>query len=75
MVMSLNREELFAKVQPALTPNAATVLQKRYLKKDLEGNVCEKPEELFWRVAENIAQADKTYDAEVNLEAVAQEFT
>ncbi|MHB9155567.1 MAG: vitamin B12-dependent ribonucleotide reductase [Endomicrobiales bacterium] len=72
--MSLNRDELFERVKPVLTPNAMTVLQKRYLKKDLEGNVCEKPEELFWRVAENIAQADRLYDSEADLEMVAQEF-
>jgi ribonucleoside-diphosphate reductase alpha chain len=72
--MSLNQEELFNKVKPALTPNAITVLQKRYLKKDAEGNTVEKPEELFWRVAENIAGADKFYDAHADLESIAQEF-
>jgi ribonucleoside-diphosphate reductase alpha chain len=45
-----------------LTPNALTVLKKRYLKKDLQGEVIETPEELFRRVARNIAQADLNYN-------------
>ena len=45
-----------------LTQNALTVLKKRYLKKDLHGEVIETPEELFRRVARNIAQADLNYN-------------
>ena len=45
-----------------LTENALTVLKKRYLKKDLQGEVIETPEELFRRVARNIAQADLIYN-------------
>jgi len=74
MVMSLDREELLSKVKPVLTTNAMMVLQKRYLKKDEEGKPVEKAEELFWRVAENIAGADKIYDAHADVESVAQEF-
>src|ERR1035437_8184457 len=74
MATSLNLKELFSKVKPDLSPNALTVLQKRYLQKDLEGKVIETPEDLFWRVAENIAQADKLYDPNVNVDLVAQEF-
>jgi ribonucleotide reductase alpha subunit len=37
-----------------LTQNAMTVLKKRYLQKDPQGNVTETPEELFRRVAKNI---------------------
>ena len=74
MVMSLNREELFQKVKPALTPNSLMVLEKRYLQKDAEGKPAEKPEELFWRVAENIAAADKSHDPMADTEATALEF-
>ena len=45
-----------------LTDNALTVLKKRYLKKDPQGEVIETPEELFRRVARNIAQADLNYN-------------
>lgn len=43
--------------------NALFVLQKRYLMKDPEGNVVESPEEMFYRVAHFIAQAEERYDA------------
>ena len=45
-----------------LTENAITVLKKRYLKKDPRGVVIEKPEDLFLRVAKNIARADLHYN-------------
>jgi ribonucleoside-diphosphate reductase alpha chain len=44
-----------------LSPNAMKVLEKRYLKKDSMGHCLEKPEDLFRRVAKNIAQADLNY--------------
>ncbi|GAB6096773.1 vitamin B12-dependent ribonucleotide reductase [Desulfatiferula olefinivorans] len=47
-----------------LHPNTLTVLEKRYLKKDLDGNLCETPEQLFRRVAHHIAQAEGRYTDE-----------
>ena len=44
-----------------LSPNAMKVLEKRYLKKDASGNCIESPEDLFRRVANNIARADIHY--------------
>src|SRR3989338_1156938 len=44
-----------------LSENALKVLERRYLKKDEQGKVIETPEELFLRVAEAIAAADKSY--------------
>jgi ribonucleoside-diphosphate reductase alpha chain len=46
-----------------LSDNALRILKKRYLKKDDTGNVIEFPEEMFRRVADNIAQADQLYGA------------
>ncbi|HER44230.1 MAG TPA: adenosylcobalamin-dependent ribonucleoside-diphosphate reductase, partial [Candidatus Eisenbacteria bacterium] len=47
--------------KPRLTENALRVLEKRYLRKDIEGHVNETPEELFARVAANLAGAERRY--------------
>ncbi|MBC7189010.1 ribonucleoside reductase class II, partial [Candidatus Aerophobetes bacterium] len=44
-----------------LSENALKVLEKRYLQKDEEGNVIETPEQMFRRVAHNIALVEKIY--------------
>ncbi len=57
-----------------LTPNAMAVLEKRYLQKDLQGNVIETPEDLFRRVAHNIAQAEQFYHTSADLSSVEEMF-
>ncbi|MGD2249222.1 MAG: vitamin B12-dependent ribonucleotide reductase [Candidatus Methanofastidiosia archaeon] len=57
-----------------LARNAVTVLEKRYLKKDENGNVVETPEELFERVARNVASADIMYNADADVSTVEEEF-
>lgn len=47
----------------ALTPNALTVLERRYLKKDESGQPVEQPQDMFRRVAHNIAAAETNYEA------------
>ena len=47
----------------SLSQNARTVLEKRYLVKDAKGKPTESPEELFWRVATVVAEADRRYGA------------
>jgi len=44
-----------------LSKNAMTILDKRYLKRDQTGKVIETPEQMFRRVARNIAKADAKY--------------
>lgn len=56
-----------------LSNNARTVLERRYLAKDTEGNLLETPEEMIQRVARNIAAVDANYGADA--EAVAQTET
>lgn len=46
-------------VQPNLTDNARTVLEKRYLWRDDEGKIVETPEALFARVAQAISKPEK----------------
>ena len=58
-----------------LSQNARTVLEKRYLVKNEAGKATEKPEDLFWRVATVIAEADRRYGAsEGAVQAAAEEF-
>ena len=46
---------------PELSPNAVTVLERRYLKRDEEGKVLEAPADMFERVARTIADAEKRF--------------
>ena len=48
-----------------LTDVALRVLEKRYLSRDEEGRVVETPEQMFWRVARNIAAAEERYGESV----------
>ena len=63
-----------SKTLPKISANALTVLERRYLTKDAEGNVIETPQEMFRRVARNIAQADSNYDKDANLAATEEKF-
>src|SRR6266568_2710006 len=59
----------------ALSPNAVTVLERRYLVKDDAGRPSEAPEDLFWRVARTIAAPDQAYGAsDKGLEGLAETF-
>lgn len=64
-----------AVVTAELTPNARTVLSKRYLVRDATGQPTETPEDMFWRVATVVAEADRRYGAtDAQVEALATEF-
>ncbi|MBQ9988996.1 MAG: vitamin B12-dependent ribonucleotide reductase [Clostridia bacterium] len=54
--------------------NALTVLKRRYLAKDAQGNLIEDVEGMFRRVAGHIAKADLNYDKQADVAAVAEEF-
>ena len=58
-----------------LSPNAITVLEKRYLIKDDTGVPVESPRDLFQRVARTIAEADRRYGAsDANVDQVTGDF-
>ena len=66
-----------ALADPDLTPNAITVLERRYLKKQPEtGKLTETPRQLFWRVASHVARAELIHAPEHPERAVsvAEEF-
>ncbi len=67
-------KDKFFKMKSAISDNARTVLEKRYLIKDEEGNPTETPEELFKRVSLNIAEAELNYDPDADILPVAEEF-
>lgn len=58
----------------SLSENARVVLERRYLAKDDSGNLIETPEQLFRRVAHNLAQAEKLHGATVERVAEVEEF-
>jgi len=58
-----------------LSANARTVLEKRYLTKDTAGKPVESIEDMFWRVATVVAEADRRYGASDGaVQALAEEF-
>src|SRR3989441_1271408 len=58
-----------------LSPNAVTVLERRYLLKDDQGKPVEQPEDLFWRVARTIAEPERRYGAsDKAVEGLAETF-
>lgn len=77
-VITLDKESPMAAKKsdeiPGLSPNARTVLEKRYLKRDLSGKPTETPADMFRRVARTIAEADRKFDPSCDLEGVTAKF-
>ncbi len=62
-------------LEPQISSNAKTVLERRYLRKDDDGKPVETPRLLFERVAKAIASAEANYGAsDVEVEKVASRF-
>jgi ribonucleoside-diphosphate reductase alpha chain len=58
----------------ALTTNAVTVLERRYLMRNEEGTILETPMDMFRRVAETIADADRKFDEQADTTTLAEKF-
>jgi len=65
--------DCLAELNPFLSKNALTVLEKRYLIRD-NGKVLENPTDMFRRVAEAIASPDKKFGSQADLGKIAGEF-
>jgi ribonucleoside-diphosphate reductase alpha chain len=59
---------------PELSHNANRILEKRYLRKDEKGNIVETPDDMFRRVAKNVAAVNSQYDDGRSVEAESAEF-
>lgn len=60
--------------QPVVNENSLTVLNRRYLKKDEDGNVIEEPIGMFFRVARNIAEVERIHDPDADVEGLTRSF-
>ena len=63
-----------SKTHTDLTPNARRILERRYLKRDENGQIAEEPDAMFRRVARNIASADAYYDSNSDVQKTEEDF-
>ncbi len=73
-VMIIKTGETLESTGISLGENARQVLERRYLKKDKDGQVIETPEEMFRRVAGTIAQAELIYNPQADVKKWEEEF-
>ncbi|NTW29571.1 MAG: vitamin B12-dependent ribonucleotide reductase [Coriobacteriia bacterium] len=64
MLESVAAEHYSRAIDGLLSLNAVKVLERRYLLKDEAGNPAENPSDMFIRVAENIASAERNWGAD-----------
>lgn len=57
-----------------LSVNSMTVLERRYLARDVEGNIIESPEDMFRRVSKYIASADEKYTKSGDIKNIEDKF-
>jgi ribonucleoside-diphosphate reductase alpha chain len=61
--------------EPKLTVNAIKVLERRYLLKNLKGEIIETPAQLFRRVAKAVAMVEKKYGADdIEVKELEEQF-
>jgi ribonucleoside-diphosphate reductase alpha chain len=70
----LTQDSFDRRIESRLSPNALTVLKRRYLRKDGEGKVIETPEEMFGRVAHHVSLADFNYSSADRVQEIEQAF-
>jgi ribonucleoside-diphosphate reductase alpha chain len=57
-----------------ITANSMEVLRRRYLAKDRKGEIVETPDEMFRRVARNLAEGDRVEEPGHDIEPIEEEF-
>ncbi|MBI3626827.1 adenosylcobalamin-dependent ribonucleoside-diphosphate reductase, partial [Candidatus Uhrbacteria bacterium] len=70
----MSKKEIISSITPILAPNSLAVAKKRYMKINEKGEVVETPAEMFYRVSEFMASADKVWDKNADLKASTKEF-
>jgi len=60
--------------EPQLTNNALTVLERRYLKRNEQGQVLEQPADMFRRVAHAVAGGENLFEQGQDAAALEEEF-
>ncbi|MBW2312394.1 MAG: vitamin B12-dependent ribonucleotide reductase [Deltaproteobacteria bacterium] len=61
-------------IETRLSSNALTVLNRRYLRKDTDGEVIETPEEMFRRVAHHVSLAEWNYPSADRVQEIEEAF-
>ena len=57
-----------------ISENGLEVLRRRYLRKGLDGKPAETVQEMFWRVASNVALPERAYGDEAEYQTAAEQF-
>lgn len=69
------KDNYYSNKKTNLSENAIKVLERRYLKRDEDGVLLEKPIDMFVRVARNIASAEKKYGkTEEEVKGIEKQF-
>ena len=72
--MKKTKQSLSQSLSPALSANARTVLERRYLRRDANGKILETPEDMFRRVAQTIASAETRLDTGMDAVKLEEQF-
>jgi ribonucleoside-diphosphate reductase alpha chain len=70
----MTAKQIMSKIEPQLAQDALEIAKKQYLKIDQNGDPIESPQEMFYRVAEFMASADKKWDSNADLIARTEAF-
>lgn len=61
-------------MEPQLTATGEYIARNNYLLRDSTGKIIEKPKEMFWRVAHNVATSDLLYGSKEDMVKTREEF-